>query len=272
MKKLLAVSAVALIAWGGAASSAFAHGDGRGAKTDRHGHGQKKRKGHGRGHKRDHRGKAFKCTGSLSGVTIKTRLSVPANTTCTLTKSTVKGGVTVSRNAFFQAIGTSIRGEVKADSAQTVFIDTGSSVSGKLKANNTAQVFAFNSTIRGGINVYGATDKVNVCGNTLKGEGITILRSGRDILVGDPLAIGCPGNTVASGGVLIGQNNTDVELVVRGNAIRKGNLFVLDNTGPSSKFVQNNAGGKTLRCTGNSTLFTGAPNPGWQQHQGQCGA
>jgi hypothetical protein len=161
---------------------------------------------------------------------------------------------------------------VKADSSHTVFIDTGSSVAGKLKADNTAQVFAFNSTIRGGISVYGASDKVNVCGNTVKGEGITVLRSSRDILVGDTLAIDCPGNTVASGGVLIGQNNTDIELVVRGNAIRKGNLFVLDNAGSSNKFIQNNAGSKTLRCTGNSAPFTGAPNPGWQQYQGQCGA
>ena len=49
-------------------------------------------------------------------------------------------------------------------------------------------------------------------------------------------------------------------------------MYVLDNAGPSDKFVQNNTGGKTLRCTGNQAPFVGAPNPGWQQYQGQCHA
>jgi hypothetical protein len=205
-------------------------------------------------------------------VTIKSNLVVPQNGSCTLTRSSVKGRVAVLKNAYFQATGTSIRGGVTANRAQTVFIDTGSTLGGKLDTDRTAQVFAFNSTINGGIGISGATNTVNVCGNTVKGEGITVLRSSRDVLVGDPLAVDCAGNKVAAGNVLIGQNDTDVELVVRGNVISKGSLFVLNNTGSAAKFVQSNTGAKTLRCTGNSAPFNGAPNPGWQKYQGQCRA
>jgi hypothetical protein len=270
MNKLLAVAAVAFFALPGVASTALAHSDARGDKAANYTRAHKKP--HKRGLKRDHRRRSVKCNGRLSGVTIKSDLVVPQNAACTLTKSTVKGDVAVQRNAYLQVTESSIRGNVKANGAQTVFIDTGSTLAGKLDTDKTAQVFAFNSTINGGIGISGATDKVNVCGNTVKGEGITVLRSGQDILVGDPLTVDCGGNKVVAGSVLIGQNDTDVELVVRGNAISKGSLFVLNNTGPAAKIVQSNAGGKTLRCTGNSAAFTGAPNPGWQQYQGQCSA
>jgi hypothetical protein len=270
INKLLAVATVALVALSGAASTALAHSDARSDRAANHKRAHKKP--HRRGKKRDNHRRSFKCNGRLSGVTIKSDLVVPQNAACTLTKATIKGNVAVQKNAYLQAGETSIRGDVRANGAQAVFIDTGSTLAGKLETDKTAQVFAFNSTINGGIGISGATDKVNVCGNTVKGEGITILRSSRDILVGDPLAVDCGGNKVVGGSVLIGQNDTDVELVVRGNVISKGSLFVLNNTGPAAKFVQSNTGGKTLRCTGNSATFTGAPNPSWQQYQGQCRA
>jgi hypothetical protein len=252
MRKLLAFMAVALIAMLSAASTALAHDDGRG--------------GNDRGHQ------TFRCNGSYTGATIKSDVEVPRDGSCTLVNSTVKGGVEVEKNAYFQATGTSIREDVVGDAAQTVFIDTGSTVGGDIVTDKTAQVFAFNSTINGSIGVFRATDTVDICGNTVKGEGIGVVRSGRDILIGDPLTVGCAGNTVTRGSVLIAENDTDVELVVRGNAVPKGSMYVLDNAGPSGKFVQGNTGGKTLRCTGNRAPFVGAPIPGWQQYQGQCSA
>jgi hypothetical protein len=270
MNKLLAVAAVAFFALPGVAPSALAHSNARGDKAANQTRANKKP--HQRGQKRDHRRRSVKCNGRLSGATIKSDLVVPQNAACTLTKSIIKGNVTVRKNAYLQVVESSIRRDVKANGAQTVFIDTGSTLAGKLETDKTAQVFVFNSTINGGIGISGATDKVNVCGNTVKGEGITVLRSGRDILVGDPLTVDCGGNKVVAGNVLIGQNDTDVELVVRGNVISKGSLFVLSNIGSAAKFVQSNTGKKTLRCTGNSATFTGAPNPSWQQYQGQCSA
>lgn len=260
MRKLPALMAVALIALLSAASTALADGNENGGRGDDH------RGGNDRGHQE------FKCNGTFTGVTIKSDVEVPRDGSCTLIRSTVKGGVEVEKNAYFQATGTSIRDDVVGDGALTVFIDTGSTVGGDVLTDKTAQVYAFDSTINGSIAVFRATDTVDICGNTIKGEGIGVVRSGRDILIGDPLTVGCGGNTVTRGSVLIAQNNTDVELVVRGNAITKGNMYVLDNAGPSDKFVQSNTGGKTLRCTGNQARFVGAPNPGWHQYQGQCSA
>jgi hypothetical protein len=264
MKRLLAFMAVALIALLSAASTALAHDNNRGGRGDDNEHGE----GNGKGHQ----DRSFKCNGTFTGMTITSDVVVPPNASCTLINSTVKGDVEVRANAYFQATKTSIREDVRGQDAQTVFIDTGSSVGGDVGTDKTAQVFVFNSTINGSIGIYRASDTIDICGNTVKGEGIGIARSGRDILVGDPLTVDCAGNTVTRGSVLITQNNTDVELVVRGNSILKGTMYVLDNTGPSSKFVQGNLGGKTLRCTGNGAPFVGASNPGWQQRQGQCSA
>jgi hypothetical protein len=241
MKRLLAMMAVAPIALLSVASSALA------------------------------KDRAVKCNRTYTGITIRDDVVVPRNGTCTLKNSTVKGDVEVRENAYFQATDTSIRKAVEADEAQTVFIDGGSSVGKHVFASKTVQVYLFDSTIGGAVRIYRTTETVNLCGNTVKGgKGIRIVRSGTDILFGDPLTVGCAGNKVTRGDVLIAGNYPDVELVVRGNSIPRGNLFVLDNKGPSDKFVQNNTGGEILRCTGNSAAFVGSPNSGWNQRKGQC--
>jgi hypothetical protein len=99
---------------------------------------------------------------------------------------------------------------------------------------------------------------------------INVERSGRDILVGDPLADGCPGNVVKRGDIEVEDNFTDVELVVRGNNIWRGDLDVKRNEGPSAKFVQNNEGGGRLDCRGNDAPFTASGNTGWDRMKGQC--
>jgi hypothetical protein len=156
--------------------------------------------------------------------------------------------------------------------AQTVFIDTGSSLN-SLLTYGTAQVYAFNSAYSGSIRILESADAVNVCGTTVRGD-IAVLRSGVDILIGDPLAVDCAGNTVTRGSVLVAQNWTDVELVVRGNSIAKGNLEVWDNAGPSDKVVQGNASGRgrKIRCVRNSGPFVASQNLGWKSRKGQCSA
>jgi hypothetical protein len=224
------------------------------------------------GHGRGDRDKSVKCVGSFTGVTVRSDVEVPAGKSCTLTNSTVKGSVEVDKNAYFQATHTTITEDVEGDGALTLYINNGSRIGGDVLGDHTTQVFVFDSAVGGGIGVAYATDTVNVCGNTVYGAGIGVVRSGRDILVGDPLTIGCAGNTVTRGSVLVAQNATDVELIVRGNTISNGSLYVLDNTGTSDRSVQNNTGGNKLKCTGNDAPFTGAPNPGWQSYEGQCSA
>jgi hypothetical protein len=210
------------------------------------------------------------CNGTLTGQTIPGDLSVPENGSCTLVNSSVGGDVKVGKDAYFQATGSQIAGDVKGKRAQTVFIDTGTTVGGDVHSWKTAQVFAFNATLNGRLDVSRSTDKVQICGNTIDGS-VHVRGSSRDILFGDPQAADCAANTVLNGhSVKIEDNFTDVELVVRGNAIQGGDLKVNDNSGPSDKFVENNTGGNDLECFGNEQPFTASGNTGWDHQRGQC--
>ena len=212
---------------------------------------------------------AVVCDGTAQGLIVNGSLTVPEGGSCTLEDSTVRGDVKVRSDGFFHGSNTNIRGDVKGKRAQTIFLDGGSSVRGDVKGDRTSQVFVFASSVNGEIDVTRADDKVNVCGNTVQGD-IEVERSGRDILVGDPDAVDCPGNTVKRGDVEVEDNFTDVELIVRGNTILRGNLDVKRNTGPSDKFVEDNIGGNRLDCKGNSDLFVASDNTGWKKITGQC--
>ena len=257
MRKLLMLFATALVAllWASAAPAM--------ARDKEHGGSSDHQK---RGDNGEH---AFKCNGTITGQTIKSDLVVPPNGVCVLSNSTVLGGVDVHRNAYFESDNSTIKEDVQGDQAQTVFINTGSKVGDNVLGEQTAEVFVFNSTV-GGVSVERATDQAEVCGTTVNGRGIDIARSGQDILVGDPLTAGCAGNTVSRGSVLIAQNSTNVELIVRGNSVPNGNMYILNNVGTSDKEVQTNTGGKTLKCTGNAAPFVGGPNGTWHSKHGQC--
>jgi hypothetical protein len=142
-------------------------------------------------------------------------------------------------------------------------------VKGTKKTGRTHQVFVFGATVFGGVRVEQSDEKVQVCGSDI-GDDVKIKRSGRDILVGDPLAVDCPGNNV-DGDVQVAENAVDVELVIRGNTIGD-DLRVFGNTGTAAKFVENNTGGDELSCNGNEPPFTASGNTGWNPTEGQCAA
>jgi hypothetical protein len=214
-------------------------------------------------------GTAAECNGTASGMTIRGDLVVPSGASCQLINSNVRGDVKVRGGGYFQATNTTVRGDVKSKRSQTIFIEGGSTVKGNVDTDRTSQVFLFDSTVGGWIGIQRADDKVNVCGMTVQGY-IDVEHSGRDILVGDPLAVGCAGNLVKRGNIEVEDNSTDVELVVRGNTIKKGDLEVKRNGGPSGKFVENNIGGDVLACKGNDSPFTALGNTGWNKRSGQC--
>jgi hypothetical protein len=207
------------------------------------------------------------CTTEQTGATIEGDLIVPEGEACTITDSTVGGNVKVGRNAFFRAIRSTIAGDVKGRKSLTIFVDTGSTVGGEIDASSPFQLFVFNTSVGGEIDVSGATSQVNVCGNQVQGD-VEVSSSNRDILVGDPGAQDCAGNSVA-GDIDVERNNVDVELVVSGNRVGD-DLLVNNNRGLAEKFVQNNAGGDRLVCQGNEQPFTGAPNAGFASVEGQC--
>ena len=214
---------------------------------------------------------AFKCNGTLTGAFHD--VVVPPNGVCVLTNSTVRENVEVRKNAYFQADNTKIRDDVRGDHAQTVFINTGSSVGGGVETRGGAQLFVYNATVKHDIRATNLTNKVEICGTTVSRGGVDIERlhgGGNEILIGDPLTVGCPRNTVSRESVKVEMNFTDVYFVIRGNTISHGNLLVTDNTGTSDKFVQTNNRGKTLNCTGNTAPFVGGPNGTWTRKRGQC--
>lgn len=211
----------------------------------------------------------FRCTSVIVGGAFD-NVVVPRNAACTLIDTTVRGNVVARRDAYFQATRTAIGGNVDGKEALTVFVDTGSRIGGNVHGDKTDQVFVFNSTVAGNIDVVEASDVVQVCGTTVTRGNVKVSKSRRDILIGDPLAIDCAGNTVREGNMQVEDNVVDIELVVRGNSIPDGNLQVFKNSGAADKFVQDNTGGEDLQCKENTQAFVGSPNPGWSEREGQC--
>lgn len=223
----------------------------------------------------------FRCNGVYKGKTYDDVL-VPRGGACTLIDSTVDGDVRALRNAYFQATGTAVRGDVEGEEAQTIFIDTGSRVSGSVEAERAAQFFVFNSTVMEDIEPNRTTQVVQICGNTVRRGNIEVRRSGpdkavplnerpgTDILVGDPLTAGCRGNVVKRGDIVVSRNFADIEFVIRGNTVKRGNLEVLRNSGPVTRVVEGNIGGDRLSCRQNSIRQTVAGNTGWSRKLGQC--
>src|SRR4051794_24473921 len=85
----------------------------------------------------------LKCNGVFKGKAYDD-VTVPRGAACTLIDATVRGDVRALKNAYFQSTGTTVRGDVEGESAQTVFIDTGSKVEGSVEAIKTAQFLVFN--------------------------------------------------------------------------------------------------------------------------------
>lgn len=210
----------------------------------------------------------LRCNGVFKGKTYDD-VTVPRGAACTLTGSTVRGDVIVLKDAYFQATGTRVRGDIEGRAAQTVFVDTGSRVGGSVEAVRTIQFYVYNSTVGEDIEPERTVEAVQICGNTVRKGNIEVRRSGTDVLIGDPLAVGCRGNVVRRGDVKVSRNYSLVEFVLRGNTIMRGDLQVTSNTGPTPKFVQDNLGIGRIVCRGNS-LLTASDNAGWDRGVGQC--
>ena len=142
---------------------------------------------------------------------------------------------------------------------------------GNVDADKTAQIFLFDGGVSGDVeaqdNIEPGFGRVLVCGMNVGGD-VRVHRMGTDILIGDPEGE-CGANTIG-GYVSVTENFTEVELIVRGNAITK-DLTVWKNEGPSEKEVQSNSGHE-IWCEDNAEPFEGNPNPGFTQHKGQCSA
>jgi hypothetical protein len=213
------------------------------------------------------------CDGTFTGATFR-NIVVPKNGTCILNASTVNGSVTVKKNAYFEANATNITGSVTSLSSQTLFTHDGTTVGRGVNAFRTTQVFLFDGTVSDrSVNVLGTPASkagvVNICGMNVSNGNLNVLFSGTDILVGDPLTVGCAGNKANN--ATIAGNFTDVELIVRNNTINK-ELDVSHNKGPADKFVEANVGTSArseIECWRNSSPFTATANV-FVKKEGQC--
>ncbi len=205
------------------------------------------------------------CSGTLVGT--YDDVTVQQNDSCTLTAAaTITGNVSVKQNAYFEADGTSIAGDIKGDKALTIFTHDGASAK-KVEARDTFQVYLFDSSFSDNVKIEKTTQVVNLCGNTV-GKDVEVKKSGQDILIGDPFTIDCAGNSIG-GNLKVEENNTDVELILRGNSVGK-DMKVKKNTGPSDKAVEGNTVGETLECKENAPPFTAAGNTAAEFKGGQC--
>jgi hypothetical protein len=203
------------------------------------------------------------CSGELTGVTVR-NVTVSSGGSCTLHDSEVTGSVSAADASYFKADHSRIAGDVAGTHAQTLFLDRGTQLQGNLRASRVAQVFVFSSHVRKNVKVDRATDQVFICASTVERGSIAVLRSSRNIVIGDPKRGGCGGNSVRRGDMSVLRNRTDVQLVISGNRFPKGNLIVSGNTGSSSKIVQGNSGGKRIACQSNAGSFRAVNNRRWK--------
>ena len=222
-------------------------------------------------HQGDHHfGQGFECNEEITGGTYR-NVTVPENGVCTLVGTTVTGSVRVLQNGYFGASGGSIKGNVQGDRALTIYTSEGNTVGGNVEADRTAQVFLFEGSVTGNVEALDSIGqgfgRVLVCGMNVGGD-VWVHRMGTDILIGDPEGE-CGANTIG-GDLWVTENFTEVELIVRDNAISH-DLTVWQNEGPSEKEVQSNSGHE-IRCEDNAEPFEGNPNPGFTHHEGQCSA
>ena len=146
-------------------------------------------------HSRSHSHSSSKCDGTFVGKTFEKDVVVPPNGVCILLGSRVRGNVKAQKDSYFQADNSRIGGSVKGDEAQTLFIADGTRVKGGIRGDATIQVFVFHSKVTNDIDVVEATDQIFICGTTVTKGDIEVQDSSRNILVGNPLAADCPGNS-----------------------------------------------------------------------------
>lgn len=196
---------------------------------------------------------ASTCTGTVAGATMSD-VTVPEGAVCRIRDSSVQGSVTVERDAYFEASGTRISGDVRAERGLTVFLHDGTAVSGSVVVDAEPQLFLYKTTVGGTVKVTAAVapgfGHVQIC-ETDAGQ-IDVRGSGPDVLIGDPQG-GCLGNRLKANLIVAG-NNTTGELVVSGNMIF-GSLVVIDNSGPSPKDVLDNTVRGTLELANNAVPF-----------------
>lgn len=162
-----------------------------------------------------------------------------------------------------------IRGSINTKGPSTCILNA--TVRGAVIADHGA-LFIGNSTVRGAVSA-SHTTFVGVCGTRI-GGALTVERSSRFVVIGDPDDDGCATNSIA-GAVVLSANQGGAELI--GNLI--GGAVVVSNTRGTGPFpedvaaeIEANTIGGALSCNGNvpPPINDGRPNTVRGARAGQC--
>jgi hypothetical protein len=212
------------------------------------------------------------CVGALTGTF--DNVVVPADQTCFLTSSLVRGNVKALPDSRLFSDSNDIRGNVEGDKADQIDIfdfpgSPGPSIVGgniEAKEGGGSTGAAFNPFVR-------------VCGTQLPNGNIQVEKfrppagaGASFVLIGDESFCSAQGrgggNLLGKGNIKVEENTITATMAVDQNQVR-GNLQVFKNTGPGDKTVNANTGGGDLQCFDNSLPFNGAGNT-FPKEEGQC--
>jgi cytoskeletal protein CcmA (bactofilin family) len=194
------------------------------------------------------------CTGELGAVTVD-NLYVPADSSCILNGTRVKGNIFVRTNASLFAYAVSVEGNVHAERAEKVEVHPESYVGGNIQVNYSGELVVASVLIDGDIQAFenwgSQSFSANVIGGNLQAKdnsaGVTI---SANVIAGDLQAFD------NRGGVVIEDNTIG------------GNLQADDNTGGVD--ISNNTVYGDLECEDNFPPPTGSGNQVSGDMEGQC--
>ena len=145
-------------------------------------------------------GEERRCTGTIGATTLD-NVKVPAGKTCTLKGTTVKGTITVNRNARLYATGTRVIGNIQGENARLVDV-RGGRVGGSIQVVQGDRGFIKNVRVNADILFDDQSHKVEVLTNNVGGN-IQLFQNTGGVLVRNNVVDGnlqCKGNSPAPNG------------------------------------------------------------------------
>ncbi|HYI44651.1 MAG TPA: hypothetical protein VE174_04215 [Actinomycetota bacterium] len=141
-----------------------------------------------------------RCTGTIGAKTLD-NVKVPAGETCTLEGTTVKGTITVNRNARLYTIGARVVGNIQGENARLVEVRRGR-VGGSIQVVQGGRGFVKNVSVDADILFDDQSRRVEIRSNTIGGN-IQLFQSTGGVLVRDNVVDGnlqCKENSPAPTG------------------------------------------------------------------------
>ncbi len=90
------------------------------------------------------------CQGNLGAITVD-NVKVPQGKTCTLNGTIVKGSIVVERNATLKAIGAKVNGNIQAEGASLVDVNSSATVGGSIQVKQGSAASVVSTRITGDV-------------------------------------------------------------------------------------------------------------------------